>query len=469
MRVFKLLFSSSLLLSFCFNACASKTKTCNFFLIKEQNNEVVIDKVILQENETKVIKDEGIISYIMVFNPGSKSGEVIKKEDRATAIIATFSNEVVKVSILRNDGSQKQMPDIDVKQALEQNARLNITGANGYKKAYLIENYKTVNEDYGPIIDVFAGKFPLNNGDYSLLSESLEGKIKNVIVGKAPYKIVRDWVTVDCLLPNGEIGCFVVDFGATSSVMAEEHLPENIEIQTFKIVEYSDNGVKESNAIVAGATGMVDNILGKANFPEISFGDISLKDIGITIVKNFPEVFKEFNIMGIIGMDMLRNTDVIYLNNLNKDTKHEIIFAAKNSKFNNASYAIPYSLAGGHLFIEGSIQGEAISFLLDTGAGKSGIGNTYVKNKKISYDIISDNKNILIGLDGIGSEYKIVKIKDIRIKELKIKELEFLLSDTFIFSNMGLQNDGALLGMNFLYQYNKVAFDLKSNELLIWK
>jgi len=71
-------------------------KQCNFFLIKEHNGEVFIEKVILNKNEKRVFEDESILSYIMVFNPGSKSGELIQKDNRVHSFEVQYEPRAIK-------------------------------------------------------------------------------------------------------------------------------------------------------------------------------------------------------------------------------------------------------------------------------------------------------------------------------------------------------------------------------------
>ncbi len=112
----------------------SENKMCNFFLIKEVRNEVHIEKVTLTEGQVQVFNDESLLSYVMVFSPGSKSGELIQQSQRVNGIVTQFSNSTIKVSILNKDGTQREMPVIDLKDATNSVVRFNITGVARYKQ-----------------------------------------------------------------------------------------------------------------------------------------------------------------------------------------------------------------------------------------------------------------------------------------------------------------------------------------------
>ncbi len=65
----------------------------------------------------KVIKDEGIISCVMAFDPGSKSGAVVERDNRVPAYIVHYANDKLNISYLKGDGTKREMPSLDVKNA----------------------------------------------------------------------------------------------------------------------------------------------------------------------------------------------------------------------------------------------------------------------------------------------------------------------------------------------------------------
>jgi len=467
MKKFYLLF---VLLQIISSAFAQSQETCNFFLIKEENNDIAIEKVLLNKDEVRVFRDKNLISYILVFDPGSKSGDLMKKDQRLDGIIARFADGKILTSIIKQDGTKKKMPDIDIKKAKNIDIRFSITGANGYEKAYLIEKYNTIKTDNGPVLDVFGGSIKLEKGDFSMLTECTESMGTVVIEGSVPYEIYNGWITIFCTLPNGKSGRFVVDFGATTTVIEQKFLQRDAIIQKYQIVEYSSDGIKRSNAIIPGATGSVDNIEGTTILSELILGDIKLNDFKATVVKSFPEIFHDYEIMGILGRDLLMKTEKIDIRNLNEsNAQQNIIFSSNFNKEAECDYILPLKIAGGHLFIDGHIQNVPITFLFDSGSGKSNIDKKFLENNNISYNIMSGTKTTLTGLDGKGIDHELIKLKRVNLNKIDIDEMEFYIGDTFILKHMGFKDDTALLGMNFLKHFKNVCFDFSSNNILLWE
>ena len=448
----------------------AENKTCNFFLIKESGSEVILEKAQLTENEVKVFTDPRIISYIMVFNPGSKSGELIQQDQQIKGIIARYSNGKIYISILRKDNSQKEMPTLDLELAKNTDVRLNITGANGYKKVYLIESFETIKDGEGPVLDMFASKGPLKNGEYSFCTESMESLGEIALEGSVPYEIYKGWITVNCKLPNGKTGRFVVDFGAAQTTISKQELPENFPIQKLEMVEYSSAGTKVSNAVAAGASGTIDNIAGVAFLNEFALGNIKIPNQKVMVVQSFPEILIEYNIAGIIGRDILLKSNVFEIHNLDiPDGDHKLIFSKNLNPRQSPNYSIPYKMAGGYLTFDGKIENIPVSYIFDSGAASTYINKDFLDNSGISYKVISDKKETSMGLDGKGSEHTTVQLKNVRIGNVILKEKNFFAGNTFALDNIGLNDKTVLLGLDFLRNYNDVVFDFNNQKMFLWE
>jgi hypothetical protein len=346
--------------------------------------------------------------------------------------------------------------------------RVNITGSNNYKQAYRIENFDKIYSDDGPIIDMFSGHMPMGTGDYSLMTEAHNANIAKSINGQSSVEIIRNWMVVDCSMPGGKSGKFILDFGAESTVMEEQLLEDNNHIRPFSMVEYSSEGTKVSSATVTGGTGTVDNILGISTLETFQFGDILLEDLDVTILTEFPEAISKHGISGIIGRDILESAAGIKISNLNMGNDAAIEFLETSWSGDNADHTIVYNRAGGHFFVDGTVNDKPASFLIDTGAGRMFIDQNFISDGKIPYRVVNNNPRPASGLDGELIEYKTIAIKDVNIGGIQIPELEFEVMDMFVFSTIGLQNEAVLLGMEFFNDYRNIVFDFTEKRLLLW-
>jgi len=448
---------------------AQDQSSTHLFLIKNVGNQIVLEKETIFYGQSNVFTGESILSYVMVFDAGSKSGEIIQSDNNLEAIIAKLNDQIIDITIKYKDGSQKEMPPIDVRKAKDLSLRINVTGNDGYKIAYRIENYSEIIKDNGPVIDMFGGKIPLKVGHYSLLTEAHEAKKGEHLIGEAKLEIINNWMVLNCLLENGKEALFIVDFGADGTVISHEILPESCEIRPFLMVEYSAEGAKSSNAVTQGGSGVVDNILGKTTLETFSFGDVKIEDFDVTVLQSFPEKIRELNISGIIGRDLLEKAELIQVLNLKNESEPLISFYTIQSQMDDYDHKLHLNKAGGHYFIDGKIANSDVKYLMDTGAGKSFLGNQLVEAKGISFIVENEEVGNATGLDGKGMETRTVRVNDIYIGDIHIPKMVFELSDLDIFKTMGLQNDAVLLGMDFFNQYNKIEFAMDAAEVYLWE
>jgi len=446
-------------------------KTSNLFLVKESGEDVVVEKAAININEMKVFRGEGLLSYIAVFAPGSKSGNLITRDQRIAGLIARYVEGKIIIKILNEDGSQKDMPDIDLIEAAGTDVRFNITGANGYQKAYLIEGYSRVREADGPVLDMFAGRMELHEGDYSFMTECMESRGTDFIRGEAPYRIHRGWITVLCRLPGGREGRFVVDFGSTTTVIPKDLLSPEAEILKLEVVEYSSEGKRKAMAHLPGASGSVENIAGFSVMEEFVFGDIQLEDFRVTVLDEFPEPFAEAGIDGVLGRDVLLKAGVVEIMGLKGSAGDKnIIFTGNVEEKKEGGLVVPFNFAGGgQIYINGSISNVPVQFLLDTGSGESVLNREFLEENGISYITSGEGKRTAYGIDGKGIEYETVEVDDVTVGKIDPGAMSFNVHDVHALAHVGAADRTGLLGMDFLSRYSRAVFDFSSNDLLLWK
>lgn len=449
----------------------TESQKCNFFLIKDVGNEVVIERVSLTEGELKVFKTEALLSYIMVFPAGSKSGEIIEKSNRINGITALYSNGIIKISIIRKDGLQKSMPDIDLELARKTNVRLNITGSNGYEKAFIVERFESVKEDDGPVLDIFSGQIPLKQGDYSFFIECMEAKSSKSIVGVVPYLLHRGWITVNCKLSDGTVGRFVVDFGATTTLIPKNMLPPGNEILKLQMVEHSSEGVNISKAVSEGASGKVENIGGVTVIKEFQVGNLTLNDLKVTVLDDFPKPFIDAGIDGVIGRDVLLKASYVEITNLdNENALQELHFKSLLNNKDLPDYKISFNIAGGgNIYFKGKIKNIPVDFFFDSGSGSSIVNKKFLDDNEIEYTLSEQDKKTSYGIDGKGTDYHEIKLFGIQVGDISIENMICNMSDLNVLQSFGMKENTCLLGMDFLSEYSKVIFDFNEKAMLLWE
>ncbi len=441
----------------------AQSKTCSCFLIKETKGNLSIEKTEIENNNVQVFGDPDIIAPVFSLGEGM-NGDMVQKERRGGMVIAQCKDKLLKLKFKSKDGTEKPLPDMDIFELRQLNIRINVVGGDGNKKAFLIEKYKSIREDKGPVIDMFGGKLPVKPGDYIITTETKKPVKANTLTGKTSCKISNGWIVVPVTLSNGIAVNFVVDLAATSSVIDKKYLPQGAEINKIEMVEYSANGANKKEATMQGATGKVEKglLAGKSLLKQINIGDMKIEDVNISVLNTFPEKLKKAGVVGIIGTDILIRSGTLSIQSINKD-KGVLQFG---SGFENTDKGIeiPFTMAGGLLFTEGTIGAAPVKFLFDTGARESILSKSFAEENNLVYPVVNKNKTIT-GIDGRPLHVKVVKVSSYSIKEYSFSNTNMILGDIAALSAFGLQKSSAILGMDFFRQYASVEFDFNSQHI----
>ena len=164
-------------------------------------------------------------------------------------------------------------------------------------------------------------------------------------------------------------------------------------------------------------------------------------------------------------------TDILEINNLkSKESEKSIVFFSKEKVYQDYDYKIPYNIAGGgNIFFKGKINDIPVDFFFDSGANISIVSKDYLTKNNIRYTTIGNGKKTSYGLDGKGTDYEKIEVKNIEIGSINLKDMIFRISDNYALKSMGMKENTGLLGMDFLNNYEKVVFDFTTSTMLLWK
>jgi len=441
---------------------------CNCFLLTEKNEILEIEKVYIQEGNTEIFNDTTIITPVFSLGEGL-NGDMIQKERRKGILIAQCKNNMLKYRFRDAAGNEKPLPDMNPKELEKLNIRVNVKGTNGIQKAFLIENYNTINEDNGPVIDMFGGKIPLQDEDFIITTESKKNLKTSVLSGTVIFKTIDNWMVVPVKIGSVETVDFIVDLAATSTVISKTILPESAVIRKMEMVEYSAKGNNTKEATMQGATGSTQTgtLLGKTKLEQLEIGEVKVADVDASVLINFPEKLQKAGIVGILGSDVLLRANVLTFHEVTSQNG-TMVFGDETEVKINPSIQIPFSIAGGLLFADGTIGEALIKFLLDTGARETILSNEFAKENHITYSIVDHNKTIT-GIDGKSKNALLVEVPSIGLDRFKFHNERIVLGDVAALQSFGLSKDAAILGMTFFRKFSTVSFDFKNGKFSLVK
>jgi predicted aspartyl protease len=432
------------------------------FLLREHRDDIILEKISIGYGETKVFMQPDYLTFILPLSAG-QSSDLLQKTARKNEIMVSNQSGKIGVTIKQPDGRERTFPAQAMEDLVGYDIRVNISGANGFKKALIIRSYETVEQDDGPVIDLFGGMIPMQPGDYSITLEVSERKIIPKLNGSIPLLFDQGLLLIEGRTHNDIQGYFIVDFGAGSSVVAEAYLSENTNIIPVKAIEYSEKGERVLKGTMGAVGGDVDQFLGNASLNQLRLGNLSFNNHTVRVIRNMPE-FGKRKIIGIIGMDILKQADLVRFNySVDEDSPSFLRFeSGKSSKSDAEMYSIPFSTVSKHIFVDGHINGNPISFLFDTGARGSIISRAAARAAGLHVSPVS---RIFRGLDGAEISTEITEGIRLQLGSVEFKDVDLYVADLPFLSGIGLDDAGGIVGNDFLKRFSEIMVNFEESTI----
>lgn len=434
------------------------TQSIPVFLIKNSNGSPVIEKIDLRENEMQVYprsKNSENISLVLPVSEGI-SGDFVKADD-SNIMIARNKSGILSILVQKQDGTQKTILEKSFNELADYDIKVNITGYS-VKKVFNITGYNTVIEDINsPVIDMFGGKIPLNEGDFSITTEIKKTQINNLLNGDFEIEYFAGYYFTKIDVGSTKKADVIIDLGAVSSFLTKDALPEGTNLYKVYAAETSVEGKKMVEFPLNGFGGKIQNLL-SCDVSGIKIGSIYLKSHSFTVIDSFKNINGK-KIQGVIGLDILGTCSSLSILIPNENRSGKVIV---NSVINDKSEGIDFNISHGHIFIEGGLSGKKIDFLLDTGSPFNFLPVDAAAGQSIS---LTDGITVF-GADGIPVKTKKAVINEIIIGNKVYKNILFSFTENSILSNYGLSSSGGIIGTEFLKNFDRLFIDFQRKILI---
>jgi predicted aspartyl protease len=446
----------------------SDSQSCSVFLLKTVGSKPSVEKLILSDGDTAefdMTPSSGYITVLLPFGVG-QSGEVVQSAKPKAKAVVHCDGGFIRTIYYRDDGTEHSMPAITVEDMASHNMRVNVTTADGPQAAFLIRAGSVVDRADGPVIDMFRGLIPLEEGDYSVTVETTVYEEPAAVRGSAPVIFDGNHFFVEGSLPGGPTGKFIVDFGAGSTVLARNALPDDAQIDALIGIEHSEEGSRTVAGVAGGLGGSVESFLGRSTVAELTFGTVSFEDVRVGVVSGMPDI-GGMQPIGILGLDLLDRAPVVSLSYRTEDAGNAATeIEWRDAARTNSSDAVdvPFSIASNHMFIEGSIASNDADFVFDTGARVSIISRDLAIQTGLS--LVEGSERELRGLDGNAVGVELRQADEVVLGDQRFRDLSFHAGQIDVLEAWGLGESGAILGNDFLQRFQRVEIDFGRSLIL---
>jgi predicted aspartyl protease len=428
--------------------------TATVYYLRHADNAVVVDSLMLKDGEMQVLPQREVVGVILAFGSGGMSGDVSQQAQRTGRIAVLYRGGEIRVKVQRPDGTSRDLPPVKIATLAEVDIRVNVTGGAGYRKAFLVRGYETVEAASGPVIDMFAGKVPLGAGDFAVTTEVVPRAIAPRVTGTAELEFDAGLLFVRGDIAGGGSGWFIVDFGAGATTVDSGMLPPAAEVRELRAVEHSAAGVRELPAVMHGAGGSVPGFLGQAAISRLRIGSMDFADIRVNVVTNLPAFGRP--IAGVLGIDLLSRAPRVSIG-LGAD---RVLSLHSEPRQPPAGVAVPFTMAAKHIFVDGSVEGVPARLLFDTGARRTLVPRDVADRA----GLVMDRGEVwnVRGLDGNSLQLPSALAGSVNIGPASAGAARIYVGDLPALGAMGLQDASGLLGMDVLGRFEWIEVDFEA-------
>lgn len=436
------------------------------FVLRSAPDGVRIDAVPIADGQTLTFtigRDSDVIDLVLPFAPG-QSGSIAQRGTRTVTASVTRTGDMLVQRVMGEDGSSREYPAVSLSALLGYVTRVNVIGG-GTRTLFIIED-GVARRGSGPVIDLFGGRIPLGPDDFSITTQvtvraepvELEGTVELVMLDDP----LKGLLVARGRIDNGPEGEFIVDLGATGTVVDRAALPPGVEVRPLSAVEITERGKRTLNGSMAGAGGgAVAGFQGTATIPALRLGEVVLRDAETNVLDEMPELGGR-KFLGIIGQNLLRRAGRLVF------TVPAAPHASGTLRFGGPALGgdeiivLPFTEAQRHIFVEGAVSGRPLTFLVDTGARRSTIPQRLADELDLP---LFDDGGSVRGLDERAFAARSCTVPVLALGDLQIDNVHMLATDMPVLGMMGLGDRAGLLGMDVLGRFATVEVDYGAKTL----
>jgi hypothetical protein len=432
------------------------------FLITLENGTPKIEKESIAKNETKVFicgGESGIISLVFPSGAGL-SGDFVKLADKKVMIVRYVNDELI-YSLKKDDGTLKQIIAAPVSDLPKNDYRINLV-SNNVKKAFKISSYDLISEDMdSPVMNMFGDKITPKENEFIITTEIKEASQGFLEGGTGKVRFTGYYFLTEVKI--GDKLCnFVVDLAAVNSFIVKKNVPSGIKTDDLIAKQYSADGMQVINSPVSGFGGSIKN-LQTCVLPKVELGSVSLLLNTFYVIDTMFSI-KGTEIDGILGMDILQRFEAVTFE-IDSTKNVELLLGKCFDKNKHNAIELPYTIANGHIFVNGKIGSSDVDFIVDTGSPFSFIQSELAKNE----NIMGEKSFTVKGADGKEVTTMNAEVPEILLEQNTVLNFKTKIVDSPILSGMGLINNGGLLGNSFFKNYKQLCIDFKDKKLILYK
>ncbi|MFZ1731721.1 MAG: aspartyl protease family protein [Bacteroidota bacterium] len=280
------------------------------------------------------------------------------------------------------------------------------------------------------------------------------------VYGEMKLEFESGYLFAKTSMPDGAKAWFAVDLAAKSTAITKAFAgTSNIQ----KLQSSNDPLDQETSQYALGGFGFSTEIVGKTTIQTLDVGGLSFSDAAVMVMSDAPKVAGR-TIAGVIGVDILRRAEIAVFRYGSSPT---LVLKSKTNTTIKDAVDMPMKIINNAVFVEGSMNGQKVDFLLDTGSPES-----YMPVKTVRVTgaaALPNSTREITTLDGDKAKVRGAQVESITLGGQSFTELPYNIGELPVFGRLPESTTPVLLGNSFFSSLQFVEINFEGNSVRLKK
>lgn len=378
------------------SAASAAAAGARVFFLKDDGRRFSVEALTVPAGQTEVITCGRGQEYVDVLYPPSVGGSAsLAQADPVRRVVVMNATGSPRV-IVKAGEKQYDLPALENPAGAD--CRVCVVGADGRRQAFVIRGFESVTEDtVGPVLDLFAGKVPMQPGDAVVSTETWRRSTGPDARGVATLAFDR-YPFAPLVTASGSAAHAVVDLAAGQTVVSRAMVPAGVAIEPAQVTRYVAGSIELSEWRSGGATGDVTGVLGQAVLPELRLGELVIRDASVMVLDSLPRLAGR-EVGAIVGLDLLRRAPRVTLEYPGGGRGAGSLRLADAGPPAQGAREIPFSMVNSHVAVRAGIGATRAAMILDSGAPVTVLDEPCAAAAGL---VVAKSDRTVRGLDGKG-------------------------------------------------------------------
>jgi hypothetical protein len=441
----------------------AQAQNCTVPLLMRGPEGFSVELLRLAADQVRVFPPGGVpalVAPVLPVGRGMAGDLVAAAEPRVVAIRCTAGE--VRVSLRAPDGSgPRDLPAVAASNYARYELRVNVTDDRKQGVAFLIREGRVERAD-GPVLDMFQGRVPMAPGDVAITLEVREPTAAVAsLVGTVALTALGPWAAVQVSLPGGRTARFVLDLGASRTVVARQLLAPETSLHELVAVEQSGRGTRRLAANAGGAGGAAKAVGSVADLAWLDVAGLRVDSVH-PLVMDQPLIAGDDTVFGIVGLDVLRRAGRVRGTFGAPAGTGSIVLGGAPL---GDAVEVPLREVQGLLLVEGRAGAAALLWLLDSGSRVSVVPDDVARREGwVRGDGPVDS---LRGIDETPIPSRPAVVPPPHLGSWQAPSVPFVAASFPVVGALGLTDATGILGQPFFRAVGEIEIDFERGVLRV--